>query len=95
MKKALSIFAILFCGLFFASSASAQCFGTAYLTSLTWATDDSVHGFSSTELDYCAGQFYDPALWADFTENSGVGGSADRRWLHRGRCRLDSGGDLF
>lgn len=73
MRKAFAVITLIFCGLFFASDASAQCFGTAYITSLTWETATAVHGYSSTELDYCAGTYYDPALWASFTENQGAG----------------------
>jgi hypothetical protein len=45
-------------------------YGVAYGTSYTWQSGSSVYFYSSTELDYCAGLYYDPATWGRYSEGS-------------------------
>jgi hypothetical protein len=73
MKKLFCLSIFVFCSLFVASLVSAQCQGNVYLTSLTWQTANSVQSYSSTELDYCAGLYYDPAVSGNLTEGYGTG----------------------
>ena len=62
MKKLLCSSIFIFCSLFLVSTIFAQCQGNVYTTSLTWQTANSVQSFTSTELDYCAGIYYDPVV---------------------------------
>ena len=73
MKNLILLGMILFFVLFYASTVSAQCQGNVFTISLSWKTEKSVHGFTSTELDYCAGLYYDPANKGIFEENYGTG----------------------
>jgi len=67
----LAFLTLLFCLVLGAQSIHAQCSpGYAYMTSLTWQSGNQVFGYSSTELDYCAGLYYDPAVWGRFTEGN-------------------------
>lgn len=62
-----------FCLLLAPQQAQAQyycSYGIAYGTSYTWQSGTSVYGYSSTQLDYCAGLYYDPATWGRFSEGS-------------------------
>lgn len=73
MKKLGFLFSLVFCALFFTSNTFAQCQGNVYTTSLSLQSGNSVQGFTSTELDYCAGLYYDPANSGTFTEGYGTG----------------------
>lgn len=69
MKKFLIIFSILFyC--FLSASEMYACDGTIYETSAVWQSGNTVVGYSSTQLDYCAGIYYDPATWGRFSEGN-------------------------
>lgn len=76
MRKSIRTFALLLFSLFLAAAAapteaSAQCLtGTVYVTSFAWQSSAEVYGYSSTELDYCAGFYYDPATWGRFSEGN-------------------------
>lgn len=58
----------------FASPQKAQAqycsYGVAYGASWTWQDDNAVYGYSATALDYCAGLYYDPAVYGRFTEGN-------------------------
>ena len=43
---------------------------TVYGTSFAWQQGNAVYGYSSTELDYCAAIYYDPATWGRFSEGN-------------------------
>ena len=73
MKKLFCLTILVFCSLFLVTSMSAQCQGNYYITSFTWQTANTVQGFTSTELDYCAGLYYDPAVSGSLTEVAGTG----------------------
>jgi hypothetical protein len=45
-------------------------YGIAYGISAVWQADHSVYFYSSTELDYCAGLYYDPATYGRYTEGN-------------------------
>ena len=49
MKNLILLGMILFFVLFYASTVSAQCQGNVFTISLSWKTEKSVHGFTSTE----------------------------------------------
>lgn len=74
MKKLLCILTLAFFGLLLTpQQAQAQyycSYGVAYGTSYTWQSGSSVYFYSSTELDYCAGLYYDPATWGRYSEGS-------------------------
>lgn len=38
-------------------------YGVAYGVSAVWQSGSTVYFYSSTELDYCAGLYYDPATY--------------------------------
>lgn len=69
MRKIIFTFTFIILSLFLTTKISAQCIGTIYDTSFTWQTSTSVHGYSSTDIDYCAGLYYDPAAAGIFTES--------------------------
>lgn len=69
MKRYLIILLLAFCCSLSASELYA-CDGTIYETSLAWQSGNTVAGYSSTELDYCAGIYYDPATWGRFSEGN-------------------------
>ncbi len=73
MKNLIILSILLVCSLFFVSNVSAQCQGNVYITSLSWQSANSVHGFTSTEVDFCAGLYYDPANYGSFIETYGTG----------------------
>lgn len=72
MKKTLcAITLILFCLCLSAREARAQyycSYGVAYGTSAVWQSGSTVYFYSSTELDYCAGLYYDPATYGRYSE---------------------------
>jgi len=45
-------------------------YGVAYGTSYTWQSGSSVYFYSSTQLDYCAGLYYDPATYGRYSEGN-------------------------
>jgi hypothetical protein len=74
MKKTrLYILALAFLWLFAApQQAQAQycSYGIAYGASWTWQDNNAVYGYSATALDYCAGLYYDPAVYGRFSEGN-------------------------
>lgn len=71
MKKTLcTITLALFCLFLSAQKAQAQycSYGVAYGTSAVWQSGSTVYFYSSTELDYCAGLYYDPATYGRYSE---------------------------
>ena len=74
MKKLLCTLMLAFFGLLLTpQQAQAQyycSYGVAYGTSYTWQSGSSVYFYSSTQLDYCAGLYYDPATWGRYSEGS-------------------------
>jgi hypothetical protein len=75
MKRTqLWIFALAFLWLFAAprqAQAQDYCsYGIAYGVSWTWQDNNAVYGYSATALDYCAGLYYDPAVYGRFTEGN-------------------------
>ncbi|HEX8633127.1 MAG TPA: DUF4214 domain-containing protein [Pyrinomonadaceae bacterium] len=86
MKKLLCILTLAFFGfLLTPQQAQAQyycSYGIAYGTSYTWQSGSSVYFYSSTELDYCAGLYYDPATWGRYSE--GLWASENVRLLGEG-----------
>src|SRR5215213_12670 len=58
----------------FASPQRAQAqycsYGVAYGVSWTWQDNSAVYGYSATSLDYCAGLYYDPAVYGRFSEGN-------------------------
>lgn len=73
MKKLLCTLALaFFCLMLAPRQAQAQyCgYGVAYGTSYTWQSGSSVYFYSSTELDYCAGLYYDPATYGRYSEGN-------------------------
>jgi hypothetical protein len=68
MKNHVRLITFIFCCLFCASTVSAQCEGYAYIYSQTSQTSNSVHGYTTTYLDYCAGLYYDPEVLGSFAE---------------------------
>jgi hypothetical protein len=73
MKKIICTitFAIL-CIFMAAEKSQAQycSYGVAYGVSAVWQSGTTVYFYSSTELDYCAGLYYDPATYGRFTEGN-------------------------
>jgi hypothetical protein len=72
-KRLLCVWALAFLWLFVASKqAQAQyCnYGIAYGVSWTWQDNNAVYGYAATELDYCAGLYYDPAVYSRFVEGN-------------------------
>jgi hypothetical protein len=45
-------------------------YGLAYGVSWTWQDNNAVYGYSATALDYCAGLYYDPAVYGRFSEGN-------------------------
>ena len=86
MKKLLCILTLAFFGLLLTPQqvqAQYYCsYGVAYGTSYTWQSGSSVYFYSSTELDYCAGLYYDPATYGRFSE--GLWASENVRLLGEG-----------
>lgn len=74
MKKILCTFTLaFFCLLLAPRQAQAQyycSYGVAYGASWTWQSGSTVYFYSSTELDYCAGLYYDPATWGRYSEGN-------------------------
>src|ERR1051326_4254951 len=73
MRKILCTMALaLFCLFLSAQKAQAQyCdYGVAYGTSAVWQSGTTVYFYSSTELDYCAGLYYDPATYGRYSEGN-------------------------
>ena len=75
MKKTLcTITLALFCLFLSAQKAQAQYYycnyGVAYGTSAVWQSGTTVYFYSSTELDYCAGLYYDPATYGRYSEGN-------------------------
>jgi ribosomal protein L24E len=73
MKKLLCTLTLaLFCLVLAPQQAQAQycSYGVAYGSSWTWQSGSSVYFYSSTELDYCAGLYYDPATWGRYSEGN-------------------------
>jgi hypothetical protein len=74
MKKLLCTLTLaFFCLLLAPQQAQAQyycSYGIAWGTSYTWQSGTSVYFYSSTELDYCAGLYYDPATWGRYSEGN-------------------------
>lgn len=74
MKRALCTIALaLICLLLTAQKAQAQyycSYGVAYGVSAVWQSGTTVYFYSSTELDYCAGLYYDPATWGRYSEGN-------------------------
>jgi len=72
-KKLLCAFALAVLWLF-ASPQRAQAqycsYGVAYGASWTWQDNNAVYGYSATALDYCAGLYYDPAVYGRFSEGN-------------------------
>lgn len=73
MKKLFCLIILTFSCLFLVSKGFAQCQGNVYITSLTWQTANSVQSYSSTELDYCSGLYYDPVVSGSLIEGYGNG----------------------
>lgn len=72
-KKLLCTFALAVLCLFTsAQQAQAQycSYGIAYGVSWTWQDNNAVYGYSATALDYCAGLYYDPAVYGRFSEGN-------------------------
>ncbi len=44
--------------------------GYVYISSWTWHDGQNVYGYGATELDYCAGLYYDPAVYSRFVEGN-------------------------
>lgn len=73
MKKTLcTITLAILCLFFSAQKSQAQycSYGIAYGISAVWQSGNSVFFYSATELDYCAGLYYDPATYGRFTEGN-------------------------
>jgi hypothetical protein len=73
MKPLSCLFAIVFFCLFLGvqqTQAQYCSYGVVYGTSFAWQSGDAVYGYSATELDYCAGAYYDPAVWGRFSEGN-------------------------
>ncbi len=73
MKNFLPIFAaVLFCLFAGAVETKAQlsCTAVAYGASWVFQDGNKVHGYSATELNGCAGAYYDPATWGRFSEGN-------------------------
>ena len=73
MKPLIFLGIFIFCSLLFVSTANAQCQGNVYIVSLTEQTGNSVGSYTETELDYCAGLYYDPAVSGNLIEGYGTG----------------------
>lgn len=60
------------CVLFTSQQAQAQyCdYGIIYGASWTWQDSNTVYSYSGTALDYCAGLYYDPAVYGRFSEGN-------------------------
>ncbi|HSL55332.1 MAG TPA: DUF4214 domain-containing protein [Pyrinomonadaceae bacterium] len=71
-KKLLCTLALAVLWLFASpQKAHAQCsYGVAYGVSWTWQDNNAVYGYSATALDYCAGLYYDPAVYGRFSEGN-------------------------
>lgn len=73
MRKTLCTMALaLFCLFLSAQKAQAQycSYGVAYGTSAVWQSGTTIYFYSSTELDYCAGLYYDPATYGRYSEGN-------------------------
>ncbi|MCB1024718.1 MAG: hypothetical protein KDB79_10030 [Acidobacteria bacterium] len=84
MRKLAVLTILLFSFLGLVETANAQCEGHVYITSLSLQSENSVQGFTSTELDYCAGLYYDPANNGSFVENYGSGSAILRTGYTQG-----------
>lgn len=45
-------------------------YANIYVSSLTWHDGQYVYGYAYTEMDYCAGLYYDPAVYSRFVEGN-------------------------
>ena len=73
MKKALCTLTLTILCLFLSaqkSQAQYCSYGIAYGISAVWQSGNAVFFYSATQLDYCAGLYYDPATYGRFSEGN-------------------------
>lgn len=76
MKLLLCSLTLAFLCLFAAPRQAQACsYAVVYGASWTWQSGSSVHFYSGTDLDYCAGLYYDPATYGRYSESSPTAGT--------------------